>query len=68
MAADTARSCRGCRSDAAGPKRRRSGCQPPAVDEAALAEMGQVISDARAEIIRLVQLGELQNDPIRHPI
>jgi hypothetical protein len=27
-----------------------------------------VITDAGAEIIRLVQLGELQNDPIRHPI
>jgi hypothetical protein len=42
--------------------------KPSAVDEAALAEMGQVVADARAEITRLVQLGELQNDPIRHPI
>ena len=42
--------------------------QPPAVDEAALAEMGRVVTDARAEITRLMQLGELQNDPIRHPI
>lgn len=40
----------------------------PAVDEAALAEMRQVIADAQAEISRLVQLGELQNDPLRHPI
>jgi hypothetical protein len=27
-----------------------------------------VVADARAEITRLMQLGELQNDPIRHPI
>jgi hypothetical protein len=42
--------------------------KPPAVDETALAEMGQVIAEARAEIDRLVQLGELQDDPIRYPI
>jgi hypothetical protein len=27
-----------------------------------------VVADAQAEIARLVQLGELQNDPLRHPI
>ena len=51
--------------------RTRSGeSRPPEapVDQAALAEMGQVVADARAEINRLVQLGELQDDPIRHPI
>lgn len=42
--------------------------KPPAADETALAEMGKVIADAQAEINRLVQLGELQNDPIRYPI
>ncbi len=41
---------------------------PVASGETNLAEMGQVIADARAEIDRLIQLGELQNDPIRHPI
>jgi hypothetical protein len=52
--------------------RARSGesqaAKPPAVDEVALAEMGRVVADARAEITRLMQVGELQNDPIRHPI
>lgn len=38
------------------------------MDETALAEMRQVIADAQTEINRLVQLGELQNDPIRYPI
>ena len=42
--------------------------KPPAVDETALAELGVVVADAQAEIKRLMQLGELQNDPIRHPI
>jgi hypothetical protein len=41
---------------------------PSAVDETALTEIGQVVAHAQAEISRLVQLGELQNDPIRHPI
>ena len=42
--------------------------EPPAAGEDALAEMGKVVADARLEITRLVQLGELQHDPIRHPI
>jgi hypothetical protein len=31
-------------------------------------EIGQVVAEARAEMDRLVRLGNLQNDPIRHPI
>jgi hypothetical protein len=31
-------------------------------------EMGQVIAEARSEMDRLVGLGGLQNDPLRHPI
>jgi hypothetical protein len=30
--------------------------------------LGKAIADARAEMERLIQLGELQNDTIRHPI
>ncbi|MGD0104910.1 MAG: hypothetical protein ABSC06_12845 [Rhodopila sp.] len=42
--------------------------EPPTVDQTALAEIGKMIADARAEMSRLIQLGELQHDPIRHPI
>jgi hypothetical protein len=31
-------------------------------------EMGRVVAEAQAEMDRLVRLGNLQNDPIRHPI
>ena len=51
--------------------RTRSGEARPVEQQAAddnLAEMGKVVADARLEIARLVQLGELQHDPIRHPI
>ena len=46
----------------------RSGELPPVPDVALGQELGKAIEDARAEMERLVQLGELQNDPIRHPI
>jgi hypothetical protein len=48
--------------------RSRDAPEPPTADEAALSDMTRVVADAQAEIARLVQLGELQNDPIRHPI
>ena len=47
--------------------RMRSGGDPSS--EAPLPpEMDQVIAEARAEMDRLVELGGLQNDPLRHPI
>jgi hypothetical protein len=48
--------------------RSRDAPEPPAADETMLTDMARVVADAQAEIARLVQLGELQNDPIRHPI
>ena len=48
--------------------RSRDAPRPPTADETALTEMARVIADAQAEIARLVRLGELQNDPLRHPI
>jgi hypothetical protein len=48
--------------------RSRDAPEPLAAEEAALTDMTRVVADAQAEIARLVQLGELQNDPIRHPI
>ena len=51
--------------------RTRSGEARPVEQQAAdddMAEMGKVVADARLEIARLVQLGELQHDPIRYPI
>jgi hypothetical protein len=48
--------------------RSRDAPEPPAADETALTDMAKMVADAQAEIARLVQLGELQNDPIRHPI
>jgi hypothetical protein len=46
----------------------RSGELPPDPDVALDPELGKAIKDAQAEMERLIQLGELQNDPIRHPI
>jgi hypothetical protein len=46
----------------------RSGELPPVPDVALDPELGKAIKDAQAEMERLIQLGELQNDPIRHPI
>lgn len=53
--------------------RTRSGHEPtsdpPPVDSVALeSELGEVIATARTEMARLVQLGELQSDPLRYPI
>ena len=47
--------------------RMRSGGDPSS-DPSLPPEMDQVIAEARAEMDRLVELGGLQNDPIRHPI
>ncbi len=49
-------------------KRSGEGPEPTAAGEAALTEMGQVVAEARVEIARLVQMGALQDDPIRYPI
>jgi hypothetical protein len=46
----------------------RSGELPPVPDVARDPELGKAIKDAQAEMERLIRLGELQNDPIRHPI
>jgi hypothetical protein len=46
----------------------RSGELPSVPDVALDPELGKAIKDAQAEMERLIQLGELQNDPIRHPI
>jgi hypothetical protein len=46
----------------------RSGDLPPDPDVALGPELGKAIENAQAEMQRLIQLGELQNDPIRHPI
>jgi hypothetical protein len=53
--------------------RTRSGTEPvsdpPAASGITLApEMGELIAAAREEMDRLIQMGDLQNDPIRHPI
>jgi hypothetical protein len=48
--------------------RSRDAPEPPAANETALTDMARVVADAQTEIARLVQLGVLQNDPIRHPI
>jgi hypothetical protein len=49
-------------------KRSAENIETPAEGDPALAELGAVITNARAEMQRLVQLGELQGDPLRHPI
>jgi hypothetical protein len=46
----------------------RSGELSPDPDVALGPGLGKAIEDAQAEMQRLIQLGELQNDPIRHPI
>jgi hypothetical protein len=49
--------------------RKRSGeIELPDPDDSGLAELASVVTNARAEMQRLVQLGELQDDPLRHPI
>jgi hypothetical protein len=49
--------------------RKRSGeVELPDPDDSGLAELASVVANAKAEIVHLVQLGELQDDPLRHPI
>lgn len=47
--------------------RMRSGGDP-SLEASLPPEMDQVVAEARAEMDRLVELGGLQNDPLRHPI
>jgi hypothetical protein len=45
------------------------GTNPASENRITLApEVGDVITEARSEMERLMQMGELQNDPLRHPI
>ncbi len=49
--------------------RKRSGeIETPDRDDLALSELASVVAGAKAEMQHLVQLGELQGDPLRHPI
>src|ERR1700712_4204639 len=49
-------------------KRSAERSEPQVDGDPALAELGAVITNARAEMQHLVQLGDLQGDPLRHPI